>query len=132
MKYTHRSGNRFSTTRIANFLGFKIGFKICQDGHLLVNSGRSSKAFNITNVGVPRTWILLEGQYMINFFCNHKLLTEAVHMEVFIDIHCNLCTFCTSLAVMIPGFEEEKTRYHQQRITNVISLYLDRKYFHIK
>ena len=52
-----------------------------QDGRLLVNSDRSSEAFNTTNVGVTHTWIFLDIQSMINLLCNHEMLTDVVHMK---------------------------------------------------
>ena len=91
---------------------------MCQDKRLLVKYGRSGESFNITNVGVPRTWILLDIYPTINFFCNHNILTEVAHMEGAIVICCNTVTVFTSLAGVIPGFEKETKWYHPQGITN--------------
>ena len=57
---THSSGNGSSSIITADSLRFETGLKMCQDKCLLVNPGRSGKAFNITIVGVTHTWILLD------------------------------------------------------------------------
>ena len=131
MESTHSSVNRSSTSRTADFLVFETVFKMCQDRHLLVNSGRCRKAFNITNVGDPRTWILLYIQSMINVFCNSELLTDVAHMEGAMTIHWNAGVFCTSLAGVIPRFEQETTWFHPPGIANFRSLYLARKNFQV-
>ena len=69
----------------------------------------SGKDFNITNVGVPRTWILLDIQSMINFSCNRDLLDEVAHMEGSMAIHCSADVVHTSIAVLIPVFKQEIT-----------------------
>ena len=131
MDSTHISGNRSSASRSSDFLGSETGFKMCQDGRLLVKSGCSGKAFNITNVGVPRTWILLNSQATINVFCSRELLDEVAHMEGAMAICCNADVVHTPLSGVVSGFEQEKMWYHPQGIANVISLYLTRKNFHI-
>ena len=47
---------------------------MCQDGRLLVNSVRSGKAFNVTNVGATYTWIFLDFQSTNNVFFKCKML----------------------------------------------------------
>ena len=46
-------------------------------------------------------------------------------------INCNVDVICTSLAGLMPGFEQETTWYHPQGIANFISLSLARKHLHI-
>ena len=46
-------------------------------------------------------------------------------------IHCNVDVVCTSLTVLMPGFEQETTWYHPQGIANLISLSFARKHLHI-
>ena len=48
---THSSGNRSSAIRTDYFLGFETGFKMCENGSLLVKFKRSGKDFNIP------TWV---------------------------------------------------------------------------
>ena len=78
---THSSGNRSSAIGSDYLLGFETGFKMCEDKSLLVNSKRRVKAFNVPNVGVFHTCVLLNSQSMNNVFCNRNLLTEVEHME---------------------------------------------------
>ena len=104
---------------------------MCQDERLLVNSVISSKVFNIINVGVPRTWILLESQSKINVFCNCKLLSEVVNMEGAMVIHCNVGVVHTSLSGVILRFEQETRLYYPQVINIFTHLSLARKHFHI-
>ena len=131
MKYKYSSGNRSSDSRTENSLGFDTGFKIFQDERLLVNSVSSSKVFNIINVGVPRTWILLESQSKINVFCDCKLLSEVVNMEGAMVIHCNVGVVHTYLSGVILRFEQETRLYYPQVINIFTHLSLARKHFHI-
>ena len=104
---------------------------MCQYGRLLVNSGRSGKSFNITNMGVPRTCILLDIHSTINIFCKRELLTDVVNIEEATPIHCNVVVVWTYLSGVIPGFYQETTWYHLQEIANTIYIYSARKNFQI-
>ena len=80
MDSTHRSRNRSFDRRTEDFLAFNTGFKMCQYRNILVNSSNIGEAFNITNDGVPRSWLLLNIQSTIYIFFNRELLAEAEHM----------------------------------------------------
>ena len=120
-----------SYIRTANLPGFETVFRMCQDGCILANFGRSGKALHNTNMGNTHTWILLDRQSTINVFYNRKQLADLAHMEISIAIHCNLGIVHTNFSAVIPGNEQETTWYHPQVITNSISLSMASKQFHI-
>ena len=104
---------------------------MCQNGHLLANSGRIRKVFGITSVVDTRTWILLDRQSTINVLCKCNILADMDHMKGYTGINCNVGIVHTSLAEIKHGNEQEIRWYHPQVIANFISLLLAIKHLHI-
>ena len=102
----------YSSRRTSDFLVFETVFQMWLDGRLLVNFLHSGKPFNINNMGFLRTWIMLNIYFLINVFWNEKLLAKVARLEGVMAIHCNAGVFQTSLAEVIPGFDQDTTWYY--------------------
>ena len=61
-----------------------------------------SNTFSKT-VGIPRTWILLDSQSMIDVFCNGELLTQIHKTNITLRIRCNAGTKRTNMRGPLPG-----------------------------
>ena len=81
-----------------------LGFHHFQYGILLLVSRLSYEAFNISNYGVPRTWILLNNQSTVNLFCNTNLLLDISEMEGMMDIRYKGSAACTNIINNLPDF----------------------------
>ena len=55
----------------AYYMADSLGFNICQN-----TVAYASKAFNLANVGIPNTWVLLNSQLTVYLMCNPKLVSN--------------------------------------------------------
>ena len=86
--------NNLTKDSIADFLGLSI----CQSGY-------ATQAFNIANVGITDSWMLLDSQATLHLVSNPYLLSNLHTGPGTMAIHCNSGTAHTNKVGELLGFE---------------------------
>jgi hypothetical protein len=83
-------------------------------------ANRRSVLLNQPSSAVPKDWILLDNQSIVDVFYNERLLKNIRKADSFMDIHCNAGVTSTNLVGDLPGYGE--VWYHPSGIANILSL----------
>jgi hypothetical protein len=90
-----------------------------EDGYIFRQD--SEVAQKMTEQGrVPKSWILLDDQSMVDVFHNGDLLKNIRPSSGYMDIHCNAGVTSTNMVGDLPGYGQ--VWYHPNGITNVLPL----------
>ena len=85
-------------------------------------------SFYQANGEIPRTWILLDSQLMVDIFCNPQLLKNIRRMPEGMTVHCNARSRLTNLIGDLPGYGT--VWYDPKAIANILSLQRVRDHYH--
>lgn len=77
-----------------------------------------SVLLNQPSAHVPKNWILLNNQSMVDVFYNNKLLRNVRKCDSHMDIHCNAGVASTDMVGDLPGYGE--VWYHPNGIANIL------------
>ena len=77
-------------------------------------------SFYQTNGKIPRTWVLMVSQSMVDIFCNPDLLKNIQRTPEGMRIHCNARSRITNLIGDFPGYGT--VWYDPNTIANILSL----------
>jgi len=91
-------------------------------------SGFAFANMGTNRAGLPKTWILLDNQSMVNMFCNKSLLTGVKPTNKWMNVHCNAGTTRTNLVGKLVGFPGD-VWYHPNGIVNILLMTEVEKYF---
>ena len=69
---------------------------------------------------IPRTWVLLGNQSMVDVFWNKELLEDIYEADTTLDIHCNAGVSSTNKMGILRGYR--RVWYHPSGIAIVLSL----------
>ena len=97
-----------------------LGWTNIQNGVRL--SGQSRKDLSISNIDIPKTWILLDSQSNVNLFCNKYLMDNIRVGDVTMSMYCSAGKSHSNLVIDAPLFHQDIVRFHFSGITNVLFL----------
>ena len=81
-----------------------------------------SKAFNLSNIETPKTWILLDIQSTAHLFWNKFLVHNVIVGGVTMAVHCNEGNSHINLVVNIPLLKKYVVCFQSQGIFNMTSM----------
>ena len=81
------------------------------------------------NSEIPKTWILLDSQSMVDIFCNPQLLKNIRRTPEGMRVHCNAGSCLTNLVGDLPGYGT--VWYDPKAIANILSLRQVWDHYHI-
>ena len=86
-------------------------------------------SFYQANGKIPKTWILLDSQSMVDIFCNPQLLKNIRRTPEGMRVHCNAGSRLTNLVGDPPGYGT--VWYDPKAIANILSLQWVGDHYHI-
>ena len=102
-----------------------------QESGLPGGDGISALMFSFyqANGEIPKTWILLDSQLMVDIFCNPQLLKNIRRTPEGMRVHCNAGSCLTNLVRDLPRYGT--VWYDPKAIANILSLRRVRDHYHI-
>eukprot|EP00957_Ditylum_brightwellii_P180651 13761633-Ditylum_brightwellii.AAC.1 len=82
-------------------------------------SNTYSFTFSQANIGIPRTWIILNTGSTTNIFCNPALLTHIITVNETKGVKCNMGQGSTNKKGMLDGFDW--VWFHAKGTANILS-----------
>ena len=101
-----------------------LGFSACQTGVVY-------EAFNLANIGIPNTWLLLDSQSTIHLITNPELLSNIRTASATMAVNCNAGVSHTNQEGDLLGFEQDTAWYYPRGIANVVSLALAQQHYRV-
>ena len=98
-----------------------LGFNSCHN-----SVAYAIEAFNLANVGIPNTLVLLNSQSTVHQMCNPELVSNFQQGPGYIAVHCTTGVARTSTVGNLPSFDRDDTWIFTNGIANVLSLALVR------
>ena len=116
----HQMGHYANSLECPNYKGNHSG-RGEADGPL-GGDGVSALMFSFyqANGEIPKTWILLDSQSMVNIFCNPQLLKNIRRTTEGMRVHCNAGSHLTNLIGDLPRYGT--MWYDPKAIANILSL----------
>ena len=93
----------------------------------------SGEEFNLSNFIIPKTWVILDNQSTLHLFFNrgHTWISSVRSGLGVISIHCNAVIAKTKTIADVSGLDGDTAWIHPSGVTNVLSLNMIEKRFHI-
>ena len=124
-----QKGHYANSPECPNYISNRSGG--AQESGLPGGDGISALMFNFyqANGKIPKTWILLDSQSMVDIFCNPQLLKNIRRTPEGMRVHCNAGSCLTNLVGDLPGYGT--VWYDPKAIANILSLRRVRDHYHI-
>ena len=107
-----------------------LGFQNCINSYPQF----SGKALNLSNVNIPKTWVILDNQSTLHLFFNpdHTWIYNFISGPGVMSIHCNYGITNTKTIADVSGLDGDTLWIHPSGATSVISFFIVEKRLRIK